>query len=127
MPDSGKTINMNEEPENVKMRHETVKLLYANVRGMRSKLPCIQDVLSDAKPTIAVFTETHLNDNRGIKMEGYTFFGKAREGKPGGGVGILVKDNLKSAISPHHTQKELEIMWVSLNRVNKPPVFFGVY
>ena len=38
-------------------------------------------------------TETHLSENKGTLIEGYTFFGRARAGKAGGGVGIFVETN----------------------------------
>ena len=77
--------------------------MYANVRGLRSKIPCVNDVLAEVKPTIALLTETHLPDNKGLKLEGYTFFGKKREGKTGGGVGILVRNDIRSSAAawPH--------------------------
>ena len=90
-------------------------------------MPCTKELLADVKPTIALFTETHMPDNKGIKIDGYTFFGKAREGKMGGGVGICVANNMKSVVSPHHTQRDLEIVWVSIHRPGQQPVAVGVY
>ena len=72
-------------------------------------------------------TETHLSQNKGIVIDGYSFFGKAREGKSGGGVGIFVKNTMKQNISPHYSDRDLEIVWVSLHRCQKKPVHFGVY
>ena len=97
------------------------------MRGLKSKMPGTKDLLADIKPTIALFTETHLPDNKGIKIDGYTFFGKAREDKPGGGVGICVANNMKSVVSPHHTHRDLEIVWVSIHRPGQPPIAVGVY
>ena len=57
-------------------------------------MPCIKSVFSEKKPDIALFTETHLSDNKGMNVDGYTFFGKARKEGKGGGVGIFVKKAL---------------------------------
>ena len=101
--------------------------MYANVRGLKSKLPCVNDILADSKPSIVLLTETHLTENKGIKCEGYAFFGNAREGKSGGGVGILVANDMKAIVSPHYSQRDLEILWASIHRPGLPPVTVGVY
>ena len=74
---------------------EKWSLLYANVRGLKSKISCIKEIFADTKPDIALFTETHLTENKGLKVDGYTFFGKARQKGKGGGVGIFVKEEKK--------------------------------
>ena len=104
-----------------------MKILYANVRGLNSKLVSIKEVLSETEPTIALFAETHLPNNKGIKIDGYSFFGRAREGKPGGGVGIFVKNDMKVSVSPHHSTRNLEIMWASIHRDKETPFYVGVY
>ena len=104
-----------------------IKLTYANVRGLTSKIASLKEVLSETEATIACLTETHLSENKGSMIEGYSFFGKAREGKSGGGVGILVKNNMKQSISPYFTNRDLETTWVSLHKNQQKPVHFGVY
>ena len=102
-------------------------LLYANARGIKSKMPCIKNVFAEKKPDIALFTETHLSDDKGMNVDGYTWFGKARKTGKGGGVGIFVKNEKKSVVAPHYTQRDLEITWVSINRNTNSPLFVGVY
>ena len=108
-------------------KSKSIQLLYANVRGVHSKLPCLKDVISDLKPSIVVLTETHLSNNNDIRIDGYSFFGRAREGNSGGGVGICVSQTLKNHAAPLHSQRDLEIIWVSLNRNSETPVFIGAY
>ena len=116
-------LNVNERTSKAKK----ISILYANVRGLKSKMSCVKDILAETKPTVALFTETHLSENTGIKLDGYSFFGKAREGKPGGGVGICVANDMKAVISPHHTNRELEIIWISIQRHGQLPIAIGVY
>ena len=104
-----------------------LNLVYANVRGLLSKLPCVKEVLDETQASIACLTETHLAGNGGINVEGYTFFGKAREGKKGGGVGLLVKNSMKACVSPHPPMRDLELMWVSVNIKSAKPVYIGTY
>ena len=74
-----------------------IELLYVNVRGLLSKIASTKEVMSATNASIVCLTETHLTENNGIKIEGYSFFGKAREGKSGGGVGIFVKKHHEAA------------------------------
>ena len=73
-------------------------------------MPCIKSVLAEVKPDVALMTETHLTEDRGVIVEGYTFFGKSRTKGKGGGVGIFIKSDLKSTMAPHYTQRDLEIL-----------------
>ena len=123
-------VSFESQKTNVKERGNKAKkisILYANVRGLKSKMQCVKDILAETKPTVALFTETHLPDNTGIRFDGYSFFGKAREGKAGGGVGICVANDMKAVISPHHTKRELEIIWISIHRPGQLPIAIGVY
>ena len=52
---------------------------------------------------------------------------RAREGKAGGGVGIFVKNSIKQKVSPHYSDKDIEIVWISVHRENQRPLHIGVY
>ena len=110
-----------------KDKKQGLKLLYANVRGIKSKIPCIKNVFSEVKPDIALLTETHMTEDKGVCVDGYTFFGKPRATGKGGGVGIFVKDDKKTIIAPHYSPRDLEIIWVSVSRRCEPPVYIGSY
>ena len=101
--------------------------MYGNVRGLVSEIASLKEILSETDATIACVTETHLSENKGTLIEGYSFFGRAREGKAGGGVGIFVKDGMKQSVSPHYNNRGLELMWVSLHRNQQTPIHVGVY
>ena len=68
--------------------------MYANVRGLKGKIAGLNAVLDDMHPHIFLLTETQLRSNTGINIPNYTSYGRKREGKNGGGVGILVKDDI---------------------------------
>ena len=106
---------------------ENWKLFYANIRGIKGKITSLKQVFHEVKPDIGLFTETLLSENSGVNVEGYSFFGRAREKNKGGGVGILVRKDKKMQVSPHHTLRNIEMMWVSINRINEKPLFVGVY
>ena len=97
-----KRTNKNKS-RNRKQKKQKLKIMYANVRGIRSKMACLQNTLGDVNADIGVFCETFLTENKGLKLDGYSFFGNARTTGKGGGVGICVKNDKKSFISPHYS------------------------
>ena len=110
-----------------KPQKQKLKIMYANMRGIRSKMACLQSTLNEIDADVGLFCETFLTENKGLKLDGYTFFGNARTTGKGGGVGICVKNDKKSFISPHYSQRPLEIIWVSMVQPNGKPLFVGVY
>ena len=102
-------------------------IFYANARGISSKKTSIIDILGELEPQIALFAETMLSAQNGFKIEGYSFCGKTRPKKACGGVGILVRNDLKHLITPHETNGDLELMWVSIKRNGNKPIYVGIY
>ena len=102
-------------------------MFYANARGLTSKKLSLVDILGELNPKIALFTETMLKNGNNFEMEGYTFCGRSRAKRSCGGVGILVSDEIKNVVTPHETQRDIEIIWVSVRRKNLKPIFIGVY
>ena len=60
-------------------------------------------------------------------MSNYTFFGRKRDGKSGGGVGILVRNDIRPNIALHISNRNIEVIWVSIRRKNLPPIIVGTY
>ena len=106
---------------------QTWTLFYANARGIMSKKLSIIEIFGEIKPQIALFTETMTKSPNGINIEGYTFFGRPREKKSCGGVGVLVNNQVKDLITPHETKEDIELCWVSIRRKQAQPIFVGVY
>ena len=100
-------------------------ILYTNIRGIKGKMISLKQSLSENSPHLFLLTETQLRSNTGISTEGYTFFGRKREGKIGGGVGICVRNDIRPSIAAHISERSLEIIWVSIRRKKMPPLFVG--
>ena len=83
--------------------------------------------MGELNPHIALFTETMLKNGNGFVMDGYSFCGKGREKKSCGGVGILVSNHVKHLVTPHETQREIELIWISVRRKKQKPIYLGVY
>ena len=87
----------------------------------------MNEILHENDPHLFLLTETQLRTNTGNTFEGYTLFGRRREGKVGGGVGILVRNDVKHTTAPHISERDIEIMWVSIRRKQLPPLIVGTY
>ena len=101
--------------------------MYANVRGLKGKKTCVTEILHQHEPHIFLIAETQLRSNMSESFDGYTFFHRKREGKVGGGVGILVKNDFRHNIAPHITDRPIEIMWLSIFRNDDAPLIIGIY
>ena len=60
-------------------KNETWNILYANVRGFKSKIKSINQILLEQRPHLFMITETQLRSNTGISLEGYSFYGRKRD------------------------------------------------
>ena len=47
--------------------------------------------------------------------------------KKGGGVGILVRNDIRNNVAVHISNRNIEIMWVSVRRKNLTPFIAGIY
>ena len=72
-----------------------------NARSVRNKTTCIQDLVIEKHYDILGLTETWLNEKdesditSSLTPNGYKFYHKPRCGKHGGGVGVLIRSNIK--------------------------------
>ena len=58
-----------------KKQSNNIKILYANIRGLKSKIRDIKIILFDTEPDIAAFVETNLKTQEKIAVSGYTWDG----------------------------------------------------
>ena len=101
--------------------------MYSNIRGIKSKKHNLTEVLHDYDPHMCLLTETQLRSNLGIKIDGFTFYGRKREGKNGGGIGFLVRNDILNKTAPHISDRNIELMWVSVTTKTNRPIMIGLY
>ena len=82
------------------------------IRGLKGKTIGLNAVLQDHTPQLFLLTETQLRSNIAPQIQGYTFYGKTREGKIGGGVGIYARHDIIPYLTCHISERNLEIIWV---------------
>ena len=66
---------------------------------------------------------SHVNE----KISDYTLFSRIREEKNGGGVAILVRDDIKNIVTPQIPDRNIELIWVFVQRKRQRPLFIGSY
>ena len=91
-------VEWSSDHELLSNRNNQFRIIQFNIRGVRSKyheLLDICDKLND--PEVIVLCETWLKPSDPCpSIPGYSFSGCDRKNRKGGGIGILVKNNLKS-------------------------------
>ena len=78
-----------EKKDDSRYKIKQISFFNINVRGVKSKLDSLESLLTSNDIDIAGITETHLNGNEQIYVDGYQWYGHSREEKGGGGVGFL--------------------------------------
>ena len=101
--------------------------MYANIRGIKGKRSSLIEHLNSEKPHLFLLTETLLPSNSNIELDEYTSFCRARDNKKGGGIAILVRQDIMNLVIAHTSERPIDIMWVSVRRRGKPPLFIGCY
>jgi exonuclease III len=76
--------------------------MHFNARSLVNKIDAVTNLINDLAfdfTAIAV-TETwaNLDNESGLNIQGYNYFGRPRAGRRGGGVAIYIKDNLNCSI-----------------------------
>ncbi len=73
-----------------------LKVMYTNIDGLLSGMLELRDYLIEKKPDVVCVTETKLREEVQIsfKDQGYNVWRRDRKGKAGGGVLIIVRDNI---------------------------------
>ena len=73
---------------------KSCKIYYLNIRGLKSKIESLKEIIIEGKPEVMVIVETMLDEKDKVVMEGYTIYRNDRNGDEGG-VLIAIKDVLK--------------------------------
>ena len=123
----GNTENNHSRINKIKISTDVLKIMYTNIRGFKGKKSSLIEQLNAEQPHLFLLTETLLQTDFDVQIEGYRFFGRARASKHGGGVAILAREDICKNIIPHISDRDIEIIWVSYKVRKCPPVFVGCY
>ena len=92
--------------KHIKDTGKWIEFALLNTRSVRNKSPQIQDFVIENKLDFLAITETWLKEEDesdiidSLTPNGYTLLHRPRIGKTGGGVGLLVKTNIKVKVVP---------------------------
>ncbi|MCH2406130.1 MAG: endonuclease/exonuclease/phosphatase family protein [Nitrosopumilus sp.] len=94
--------------------------MFDNVRGVKSKLNSIRNIIEEEKPTIIGLVETKLDEEDIIEIEGYEIRRRERKTE-GGGVLIAYREEIKNIINVvREVEEDCEMLWMKINnQVNK--------
>merc|ERR1712228_531851 len=93
----------------------------------KGKRTSLMEHIDTENPHMFLLTETLLPTNCNVAIPGYSFFGRNRQDKKGGGVGVLVRNDVKNMVIPHTSERPVEMIWLSIRRTNNSPLFIGCY
>ncbi len=109
-------------------KNKNLQLAVINIRGAKGKMKSLEAILKTEKTTIAAICETHLKNNETVNISGYKWIGRNRKNKQGGGVGILIANQIagitttREEIENEHT----EGVWIEI-KTRPTPTFVGVF
>ena len=93
---------------------KNVSIMYLNIRGLKSKLESLKEIIDEQKPDIIALVETLLCENDAIELKNYEIIRNDREAG-GGGVLIAIKKEMKSIVIEDGTCKETtDTLWISI-------------
>ena len=101
----------------IKNKLKKFKVYYHNIRGIKSKLKSLKEIIEDEKPAVICITETHLGKEETIKIQDYKLFRNDRNTE-GGGVLIGVHKKLKNVVLEASRSKDTDVeesIWVVMN------------
>ncbi len=128
--------NQHKKPTGKKRRHRKrnrknteITIATINIRGAKGKIRSLESLLASEKVKIAAITETMFSGNEGYNIKGYTWIGKNRKDRKGGGIGILVSNCLSKHIREEDSvedSEDNEILWITLN-TRPTPIAIGTF
>lgn len=107
-----------------------LRILCLNIRSIKKKLNCLEEIIVSTKPDVIVLTETWLQkyDEKFFNFKGYTSFHSIRdigELKRGGGTSIFVDETLSTNKLFEARDGFCNILGVSLTKLKCN--IFGIY
>ena len=103
----------------IKNNLKDFKMFYQNVRGLKSKIDALDEVIGDYKPNIICLVETRLAKEEQIGIPGYRIY--RNDGtKNSKGILIAVRNSIKTTSVEVSRYDEVgQTLWILLNNQNR--------
>ena len=92
-------------------------IVYQNIRGLKSKVDSVQELVDDCQLNLLCLVETHMQEEEEITIPGYETIYRNDKISNSGGILIAVKDTLKTITM--QVKQETEIGQILLNNQKK--------
>ena len=104
----------------IKNALKNFKIYYQNVRGLKSKLDSLQEMIDDYQPALVCIVETHMQKEKEIQMPSYSLVYRNDRSENCGGILIVFRDNIKN-IDLESTQENKvgPSLWILLTNTKK--------
>ena len=91
-------------------------MYYINARDLKCKTLSFEEIIRTTKPTVIAITETHMYEDYKFQLQGYAEPFRNDRNQDGGGVMLLVKEELKHiSVEVKRTSEHLESLWILIN------------
>ena len=96
-----------------------------NCRGLKSKMSKIEYMLNadliqlNVKVVMLIETWLKPDEEKYVKIKGYNFVGQPRPNRKGGGVGLLIREDIRYRVVSQKSEPEFESILVELKNANK--------
>ena len=95
-------------------------IVYQNIRGLKSKVDSVQELVDDCQPNLLCLVETHMQEEEKITIPGYETIYRNDKTSNSGGILIAVKDTFKTITMQVKQETEVgQTLWILLNNQKK--------
>ena len=116
----------NRHPRRKKTDNNELRIIYANANGIAGKTESLKNALETYQAQIATIVETKIETIPPL-IEGYKWIIKNRHMRAGGGLAILIRDDLQNQtkVTQGLEDHDQEILWLTIN-LRHQNIFIGV-
>ena len=106
---------------------KNVNIIYANPAGITGKITSLVSLAQTTDAQIIALAETKMG-KQCPRVQGYTWINKPRRERKGGGVALLIREDITHLVEPvdNTEDSDQEICWAKL-KSGKNNVFLGVF
>ena len=127
-------IDNDELPDLLSNKHD-LSVIQLNIRGQKNKQAILSRLINDClgtnKVDLILLCEVWLNDSdlKSINIPGYNFIALPHTNRKGGGIGILVNDQLQYSTRPDLTDQNanIESCFVEITNMPRKTIVGSIY
>ena len=111
-----------------KRKQQEIRIVYANANGISGKYKSLKEVLETYDAHIATIVETKL-DTIPPLIEGYKWITRNRTNRPGGGVAVIVREDIlhQTRTIADLEDHDQEVVWIAIKLKNSKIAIGALY